>query len=710
MASEKEYTNRLINEKSPYLLQHAQNPVDWYPWGEEAFIKAKKEDKPIMISIGYSTCHWCHVMEEESFSNPEMAKIINEYFVPIKVDREERPDIDSIYMQAVVAITGQGGWPLTVFLATDKKPFYGGTYFAPEDKWGRPGFKTLLYSIADAWKNKRKDLLDSSEVITAALIKADTAGDKVKLDKKTLHKAFEYFLKSYDSKYGGFGSKPKFPSTHNISFLLRYWKKSKNNNILEIIENTLIRMEQGGIYDHLGGGFHRYSVDELWRVPHFEKMLYDQAVISKSYLEAYQATGKNDYAEIAKDIFNYVLREMTSPEGAFYSAFDADSAVDFKHPETKKEGAFYLWDKSEVINIIGKDKGELFSYYFGIESNGNTVSDTYFPEEFGTKNVLYKANSIEATAKQYGRKVKEIDSILQESKKMLLEVRAKRPRPHLDDKILTDWNGLMVSSLALGSRVLGEPKYEKAAERSAQFIIENLINNNGRLLHRYRDKEAAIPGMIEDYAFFILGLLDLYETTFKIQYLEAAKRLTDEMIRLFWDKKQGGFFLTGNDAETLIIRQKKLYDGAIPSGNSIAALVLIRLSRITSAREYEDKAALLLEYFSSKINSSPNAYTQALIALDFLLGPAHEIVVSGPAGSEEIVQMINLIYSKFIPSKVVVFRPDTKRDLLKTIKLIPFIEIQVPVDGKPTVYICINSVCAVPVTGLEKLKKALDEK
>jgi uncharacterized protein YyaL (SSP411 family) len=711
VSAKEPYTNRLIKEKSPYLLQHAHNPVDWYPWNEEAFKKAKKENKPIFLSIGYSTCHWCHVMEEESFSNLELAEILNQHFVSIKVDREERPDIDNLYMQVVIALTGNGGWPLTVFLTPNKKPFYGGTYFAPDDRWGRPGLKTTLLSIAKFWREKEQDLINSSEKIINAISQKQElkVGEPITLDEQIFKKAFEIFDSSYDSEYGGFGQVPKFSSGHSLSFLLRYWQRIKDIKALQMVENTLIKMAEGGIYDHIGGGFHRYSTDREWRVPHFEKMLYDQAILSKAYLEAYQVTKQEEYAKKAKEILDYVLRDMTQPEGSFYSAEDADSSVP-ENPKEKKEGAFYLWAKDEVLKILGSDKGEIFSYYFDIKPEGNIISDPY--REFSAsggkgKNILYIVHSIEETAEYFKKSPEEIEIIIKEGKVKLFKERSKRPRPHLDDKILVDWNGLMISSLSFGYRVLNEERYLYAAEKATQFILKKLIRKDGRLLHRYRQDESAILGSIDDYAFFIQGLLDLYEASFNPDYLIEAKRLTQEMLRLLWDDAGAGFFFTSTDAEKLFYRQKEIYDGAVPSGNSIAILDLIRLARLTMEKEFEIKVDTMFKAFSNKISSSPQGSTQMLIALDFTLGPSREIVIAGEKKSETTKELLDVIFQRFIPNKVVAFRPAEESEAKAIISLVPFLKEQLPLEGKTTVYVCENYICKFPVTDKEKLIKLL---
>ena len=703
------HTNRLVREKSPYLLQHAHNPVDWYPWGQEAFEKAAKEDKPIFLSIGYSTCHWCHVMEEESFSNLEIAGILNKYFVPIKVDREERPDLDNIYMNAVTALTGSGGWPLNVFLSPDLKPFYGGTYFPAEDKWGRPGLRSVLRSIAQNWQNQKEKILNSARELTGFLekqleVKVSAAGS---LDEAILKKAYEYFYSSFDSEYGGFSQAPKFPSGYQLSFLLRYWKRTKDNKALEMVEKTLTEIAKGGIHDHIGGGFHRYSTDQKWFLPHFEKMLYDQAILSRAYLEAYQATGKKEYAQSAREIFEYVLRDMAGPEGGFYSAEDADS-LPLENPKEEREGAFYVWSEKEISNILSKTEAGIFNYYFGVLAPGNVSADP--SGDFQGKNILYIAHSLEETARHFGQTPAETEKNISASQAKLFTARSSRPRPHLDDKILVDWNGLMISALAFGSRALNEPRYCLAAENSARFILKNLLRKDARLWRRFRDGEAAIEAMLDDYAFFIHGLIDLYEATFNPVYLKEARKLTRNMLQLFWDDKDGGFFFVRADTQNLIFRRKELYDGALPSGNSIAALDLIRLGRLLMDRELEAKAETIFKTFSGQISQLPNAYAQALIALDFAFGPSKEIVLAAEADAPETKQMLKSIYRRFIPNKVVAFHPAQAKEAKEIISLIPFLNSQLPLEGKATAYVCANYVCLFPVTTVGDLEKLLDAK
>ncbi|MBI4430917.1 MAG: thioredoxin domain-containing protein [Candidatus Omnitrophica bacterium] len=704
--------NRLAKEKSPYLLQHAENPVDWYPWGAEAFEKAKKEDKPMFLSIGYSTCHWCHVMEHESFENEDIAKVMNENYVSIKVDREERPDVDQIYMQAVMALTGSGGWPLSVFITPELKPFYGGTYFPPDDRWGRPGFKSLLLSVAEAWKSKRQDVISTAADLTEVLRNIRKDRPQGELDQLVLKKAFEQLQMNFDARSGGFGSAPKFPRSHLLSLLFRYWKRTKDNvgavhePPLQMAEQTLVEMAKGGMYDQIGGGFHRYSTDANWRIPHFEKMLYDQALLARTYLEAYQITKKETYAAVAREIFEYVLRDLTHPEGGFYSAEDADSLP--PGGTEKREGAFYLWSESELKELLEADSAKAIIYQFGAEPAGNARSD---PQgEFKGLNTLYQAHSIEETARYLNWSVEKTKNTLERSKKKLFETRLKRPRPHLDDKVLVDWNGLMISSFAFGARVLNDDRYRQAAERAADFILSHLVAKNERLLHRFRDGEAGIDGKLEDYAFFVNGLLELYEATFDMKYLREAKRLTDITIDLFWDAESAGFYMTPKDGEALITRPKELYDGAIPSGNSFALLNLLRLGRLTMNEAYEKYAENMIKAFSAEVESAPTAYPQFLSAFDFAMGPSKEIVIAGGTDATGAIEMINEVFSRFIPNKVVAFRPPSESAVRDIAELIPFIEDQRPLDGKATAYVCENYICKLPTTDMEQFEALLDGK
>lgn len=663
--------NRLIREKSPYLLQHAHNPVDWYPWGQEALAKARQEQKLIFLSIGYSTCHWCHVMERESFENPAVAAVLNESFVPIKVDREERPDLDHLYMQAVMSLTGQGGWPLTVVLTLDLKPVFGGTYFPPEERWGRPGLMEVLRAIAQTWKDQPDRLRAAGDTLTQALrAEAQSAARDTKpLEPNAqVEAAVRALSRTADQTYGGLGEAPKFPRSHALSLLLR---RHRDPQTLQIVEQALRAMAAGGMRDQLGGGFHRYSTDAQWRIPHFEKMLYDQALLARTYLEAYQITGKPLYAEVARDTFDYVLRDLTSPDGAFYSAEDADSADDSARPTEKHEGAFYVWTVEQVRQVLGADDATIIERLYGLQPAGNAIADP--TGEFHGKNVVYQAHPVEAAQQ----------ALVARARQALLAARAARPRPHLDDKILVDWNGVMLASLAYGARVLDEPRYRDAAVRAADFLLKRLVRQDGRLLHRYRDGEAAILGMHDDYAFLIHGLVELYQATFEPRYLAEATRLTTAMLDLFWDDAGGGFFLTGRDGEALLVRQKAFYDGAIPAGNSLAALELLRLGRLTGLAEWEQKAQRTAHAYAAALGQHPTASPQMAIALDFAAGPSQEIAITGAPDHPTTQAMLRVVADTFLPNATVVLRlsPDT-----------------------PSAVVCQNAACRPPVTSAAALR------
>ncbi len=705
----------MIKEKSPYLLQHAHNPVEWYPWGEEAFAKAKQENKPVFLSIGYSTCHWCHVMEKESFENQDIAKLMNDCFVAIKVDREERPDIDATYMNAVTAMTGQGGWPLSVFLTPEKMPFYGGTYFPPEPRWGSVGFKDLLQSVYEAWLNKQDQILKASQSITSILKERYTKKSlgRKQLTQEILKTAYQQFEESFDSQYGGFGYAPKFPMGHNLSFLLSYWLRTREERSLEMVKKTLTAMAQGGIYDQIGGGFHRYSTDPQWQIPHFEKMLYDQAILAKIYLEGYQATGNEFYGQIGSEVLDYVLRDLQNKEGGFFCAEDADSldislnvGESSENFHEKKEGAFYLWRWEDLKDLVDKETFEIMSFHFGIEKNGNAQYDPH--GEFVGKNVLSIAHDLEETADHFKKLPTEIHKIIRKAKEKLIVSRQKRPRPHLDDKILVDWNGLTISSLALGYMVLNKPQYLQAAERATQFIFQHLMDEGGRLYHRYRDGQGGILGTLDDFAFFIHGLLDLYFASFQVEYLRKAILLSKEMIRLFWDDKEGGFFLTPCDGEELIVKQKEIYDGAIPSGNSFAALVLVRLYHLTQDQQWLDKLQRLFETFVEDISIRPSAYTQLLIAYDFLIGPVKEFVVVAERESNSVKEIFTRIHQHFIPHKVIVFCPLKNEQSKELEAMIPLTREKRGIQGQTTIYVCENHVCHEPLTDLKKLAEILN--
>ncbi|OEF95850.1 thioredoxin domain-containing protein [Desulfuribacillus alkaliarsenatis] len=595
--------NRLKNEKSPYLLQHVLNPVNWYPWCDEAFEKAQAENKPIFLSIGYSTCHWCHVMERESFEDEQIAKYLNEHYISIKVDREERPDVDHIYMTACQAMTGHGGWPLSVFMTPDKKPFYIGTYFPPESKWGKPGFIEVIQQLHEKWENEHDKVLAASEQMVKSVEPRYSKFEPGEVEYRTLTRAYKQFAADYDTKFGGFGGAPKFPTPHNLMFLLRYWKQTGDEQALNMVEKTLDSMYRGGIYDHIGFGFARYSTDQQWLIPHFEKMLYDNALLAYTYLEAYQATGKDDYARAADEIFTYVLRDMTDEQGGFCSAEDADSEGE--------EGKFYVWTPQEVNDILDFEDAALYCKVYDISECAN----------FENKSIPNLINtSYVRIAHEYGISQEELRTRLEQIRLKLFDARDKRIKPLKDDKILTAWNGLMIAAFAKGAQVLKKPIYKDVARRSIDFIMTYLRRSDGRLLARFRDGESKYLAYLDDYAFLIWGLIEQYEASFEMRYLEQAIELHQQMKELFWDEQKHGYFFYGNDGEELISRPKEIYDGAIPSGNSVAVYNALRLARITGKQEYEQEAEQIMRAFAGTINEYPRAYSFFLIAIQFALG------------------------------------------------------------------------------------------
>ncbi len=684
--------NRLIHEKSPYLLQHAHNPVDWYPWSPEAFEKARSENKPIFLSIGYSTCHWCHVMERESFEDTEVAKLMNEAFVSIKVDREERPDIDDIYMTVCQMMTGSGGWPLTILLTPDKKPFFAATYIPKESRFGRLGMLELIPRIQELWKTQNERVRRSAEEVAAALAQISHTPSGEGLGEDALHIAFEQLSRSFDEQHGGFGTSPKFPTPHHLTFTLRYWKRFSHEKALAMVKKTLQAMRLGGIYDHVGFGFHRYSTDAEWLLPHFEKMLYDQALLAMAYTEAYQATGKMEYEQTAREILTYVLRDMTSPEGGFYSAEDADSEGE--------EGKFYIWTKGEIRETLSQEEAELVIRLFNVEDEGN------FPDEATRRktgqNILHLKQPLRKLSRELGIDEMELLNRLEAARAKLFAARERRVHPHKDDKILTDWNGLMMAALAKGAQVFDELHYAEAAQRAADFVLREMLDSDGRLLHRYRQGDAAVPAFLDDYAFFIWGLLELYETTFEVHCLETALELNGVLLQHFWDEQQGGFFFTADDAEGLLVRKKEIHDGAVPSGNSVAMWNLLRLGRMTANPELEERAAQIARAFSQSVSQSPAAHTQLLTALAFALGPSHEVVIAGDLKARDTQQMLRALRSAFIPNKVVLFRSGVEQTPEIT-HLAKYTKELMSQDGKATVYVCQNYQCHLPTTDTHKM-------
>ncbi|ABO51357.1 protein of unknown function DUF255 [Desulforamulus reducens MI-1] len=688
MIKTEQKSNRLINEKSPYLLQHAHNPVDWYPWGNEAFDMAKRVDKPIFLSIGYSTCHWCHVMERESFESEEVAKILNEHFVSIKVDREERPDIDQIYMNVCQSLTGSGGWPLTIMMTPDQKPFFAGTYFPKQAQYGRPGITEILENVASLWKNERQHLLEVGDKLVSHMqSEASTAPGQLPAD--ILDKAYHIFAQNYDATYGGFGTAPKFPTPHNLMFLLRYWHKTGEAKALSMVEETLDAMHRGGIYDHIGFGFSRYSTDKKWLVPHFEKMLYDNALLALAFTETYQITGNPRFGRVAKEIFTYILRDMTSPEGGFYSAEDADSEG--------VEGKFYVWRPEEVISLLGQVDGELYCQYYDITSTGNFEGES-IPNLIGQDPFKF-SQDLEIT-------LGDLVEGLEACRKTLFEERAKRIHPYKDDKILTAWNGLMIAALARGAQVFQSKRYLEAASNAMGFIFDRLQRNDGRLLARYREYEAAYPAYLDDYAFVIWGLLELYQATFEPRHLQNAVYLTDDMIDLFYDDKQGGFYFYGKDSEQLISRPKDIYDGAIPSGNSVATVNLFKLARLTGNSRYEELANQQLQVFADELARYPAGYSFFMMGAYLQQEPPMEIVIAGTKEDPSLQQMINTLRQNFLPNASVLVRYDDEF-ANKWSPLLPLLKDKTPVNGKAAAYVCQNLACQAPLTEPEALQKMI---
>ena len=698
--------NRLIHEKSPYLLQHAHNPVDWYPWGPEAFQKAQTQKKPIFLSIGYSTCHWCHVMERESFENSTVADILNRYYVSIKVDREERPDVDRVYMTFVQSTTGSGGWPMSVFLTPDRKPFLGGTYYPPDDRYGRPGFASLLVRIAKIWEENPEKILDQgsqfTQAIEAHLREAQSIeSSPLKLD--WLENGYRQLASGYDPEEGGFTPAPKFPRPAVFNFLLRYWLRNKKTYSLDMVEFTLRKMARGGIYDHLGGGFHRYSVDARWHVPHFEKMLYDQAQLTVAYTEVFQATADSEFARVVRETLDYVLRDLTSPEGGFYSAEDADSLPEPSATE-KREGAFYVWTQQELDRVLTPDESLLFRRMYGVERTGNVAAASDPHRELTGRNVLFLQNDLELIAKLTGKSEEEISQLVSAARQKLKSIRDQRPRPHLDDKIVTAWNGLMISGLAKAYQVLGEGRYLVAAQRASEFLQRNLYQH--RLLRSYRGTAGTTYGFAEDYAFLIQGLLDLYEADFDVRWLVWAGELQVQMNALFADPK-GGYFSTEEGASDILFRMKEDHDGAEPSANSVAAMNLARLARIFDRKEFQHSAARIVGAFHPALDRMAAALPQMLAALDASITEPMQIVVAGQRGQPETAKLLSVIRSRYIPNKVVLLADggegqDWLTQHIEALRLIG------PVQGKSAAYVCRNFTCDLPITEPEQLARLLE--
>ena len=678
MQSPKKYTNKLINETSPYLLQHAHNPVEWYAWGDEAFAKAKAEDKPVLVSIGYSACHWCHVMEHESFEDESTARIMNEHFVNIKVDMEERPDVDQIYMTFVQLTTGRGGWPMNVFITPDKLPFFGGTYFPPSPRYNMPSWSQILTSIAEAWREKRDELMHSANEILGELRRVGTNEfSSAGLSTDQLDSAFQSFARSFDKKNGGFGGAPKFPPSMSLDFLLRYWKRTADENALDMVKLTARKMAEGGICDQLGGGFHRYAVDAVWLVPHFEKMLYDNAQLIRIYFQLFQITRDEFYKQVAVDTLEYVKREMLDEAGGFYSSQDADSEGE--------EGKFFVWTPDEVVAVIGEDDARIFNFFYDVSENGN----------FEGKNILQVLFTREAAAAALKIDVETLNETLDRCRAKLFERREKRVKPFRDEKILTAWNGLMLKAFAEAAAVFGSDDYLDIARRNADFLLEHL-QKDGRMLRTWKDGKAKLNAYIEDYANLSDGLIALYQSSGELNYLTEAKRLADLMVTEFWDEESGGFFFTSGDHEELIVRNKDFYDNATPSGNSTAADVLLRLAKFYGEEKYARFATTVLRLTAAQLARYPQGFGRALSAIEFHLAPVKEIAIVGEAANA----LEREVLGTYLPDSVIApSRGDTSEP--------PLLVGKEMIDGKATAFVCENFVCRKPVTDLEDFRKLL---
>ena len=712
-----EHANRLAREKSPYLLQHAHNPVDWYPWGEEAFARARKENKPIFLSVGYSTCHWCHVMAHESFEDEATAAIMNREFVNIKVDREERPDVDRVYMTFVQATTGGGGWPMSIWLTPDLKPFVGGTYFPPEDRYGQPGFKKVLERIAAAWKQEHEKITAQGDKIIEALREAQGAqsGAGAKIDSSVFEKAYEQLDRSFDPREGGFSIAPKFPRPVSLNFLTRFYARDTKSDLgqraLEMALITLRKMAAGGMHDHIGGGFHRYSVDRYWHVPHFEKMLYDQAQLASAYVDAFQITQDRQYAEVAGDILDYVARDMTSKDGGVFSAEDADSPVAADalggHAKTA-EGAFYVWTGKEIDDALGPDAA-LFKFHYGVQPHGNAPEGSDPHDEFRGKNILIERHTIVETAQRFKKSEHEVRQSLARSREKLLAIRCKRPRPHLDDKIIAAWNGLIISAYARAAQVLDEPRYLEAATRAARFIRINLYDQKSKLLFRnYRGGRSDIEGFADDYAFVVQGLLDLYEAGFDIEWLKFAVELQETQDRLFFDDKNGGYFSTSGKDSNVPLRLKDDNDSAEPAASSVAALNLLRLAQFRNDKQKDERARKTIDAFGPTLSHFASAMPQMLVALDYSSSEHRQVVVAGKIDNQQTKAVLKEVHRHFIPNKILILADGSEgqKYLGETNEAIRAMS---PLDGKPAAYVCENFTCKAPVTDPKALAELLEK-
>ena len=694
--------NRLIHEQSPYLLQHAYNPVDWYPWGEEAFARAKKEDKPIFLSIGYSTCHWCHVMAHESFENPEIAAILNKWFVCIKVDREERPDIDQMYMAATQALNGSGGWPMSVFLFPDGRPFWAATYIPPRGQYGRPGFPEILDAVHTAWTTRRDELEDSAAGLISALQGAHRRPASAVQD-NAAQRAYSSLRTSFDDQYCGFGSAPKFPRPVIFSFLFGYWQETGEEKARDMALATLQAMARGGMYDQLGGGFHRYSVDGQWRVPHFEKMLYDQAQLADAYLDAYQITGDAQYAEVARQILNYVLRDMRDPAGGFYSAEDADSDDPYTAGE-HGEGAFYLWTEKDIVQTVGAADANIFNFSYGVEFDGNALSDPQ--QEFTGRNILYRLHTTAEAAAHFSLDRQHIEAALDRARQKLSAKRQLRTRPHLDDKVLTAWNGLMIGALARGGAILQEADFTKAAVEAASFIREKLYDpKTKKLQRRYRQGRSGLAGQLDDYAFLTAGIVELYQAVQEPEWLQWAMDLMATQLALFRDEKEGGFYDSLQDP-SVVVRMKGDYDGAEPAANSIAAQNLVRLGRLTDNCSWLEATEKTINSFSSQINTYPQALVCMLDVRRELAEKPRQVVIAGRRGAADTRAMMDAVFAVYDPGRMLLLADGAENQQFLG-KMLPFIRTAAMQNNRATGYVCQDFTCRLPVTTPEDLQQEL---
>ena len=678
-------TNRLVDETSPYLLQHKHNPVDWYPWGNEAHARAKAEDKPIFLSIGYSSCHWCHVMACESFECEETARIMNEKFINIKVDKEERPDIDAVYMKSIISLVGQGGWPISLFLTPDCKPYFGGTYYPPTTKYNRPGFSQVLDEAFTLYKEQKNNVeLRTQKILEKLNISESSSGSNLTSVHRLIDEAVRIMEERFDTEEGGFGSGMKFPEPMNYTILLRHWVRTGADESIRMLDKTLTKMAEGGMYDQLGGGFHRYSTDRYWRIPHFEKMLYDNALLAKLYIDMAQATKQDLYSEVPRDIFKYILCEMTSPEGAFYSGQDADT--------DGEEGLYYFWEMKEFLELLGPRNAKLMARYFGVTSSKGT----------SRKNVLCIKESMESLAKVEEVAIFELDHILRTSKEILFQARRKRSRPFTDKKIITGWNGLMITAFAAGYMVLHGKNYLDVAIRAGEFLWNNMWKESGGLLRIYSNGESKISGCLEDYAYFLEALISLYEASFDLVWIERANQLADKMICEFYDEKDGGFFMSGLSSEVLIARLKNPADEAVPSANAIATLSLLKLGHLSGNKSYIDIGTSSVNAFKQRIDKNPAAHTGILAAADFMTCSLTEVIFTGNLEDSSFEDMRDSLHQDYRPNKVIAWNKNDQAS-----RLIPITEGKSAIDGVPAVYVCQQETCHPPVNSGKALANLL---